>query len=56
MKCVTKIMTMPGTRTTVADLCMFEMAACDEGGPGFVKASVRTITNKRPVGLQFKLE
>ena len=40
MKCVAKIMAMPGTRTTVADLCMFGLAACDEGGPGFVKASV----------------
>ena len=35
-KSATKIMAMPGTRTTVTDLCMFGVAACDEGGPGFV--------------------
>ena len=29
MQCVAKIMAMPGTRTTVADLCMFGLAACD---------------------------
>ena len=28
---------------------MFGLAACDEGGPGFVNASVRTITNARRV-------
>ena len=28
MLCVTKIMAMPGTRTTVADLCMFGLASC----------------------------
>ena len=39
MKCVMKIMAMPGTRMTVADLCMSGLAACDEGGSGFVKAS-----------------
>ena len=44
MKCVAKTMAMPGTRTAVADLCMFGLAAC-EGGPGFVNACVRTITN-----------
>ena len=32
MRCVAKIMAMPGTRTTVVDLCMFGLAACDEGG------------------------
>ena len=32
MKCVAKIMAMPGTRTIVVDLCMFGLAACDEGG------------------------
>ena len=37
MKCVATIMSMPGTRTVVADLCMFGLAACDDGGPGFVK-------------------
>ena len=36
MKCVAKIIAMPGTRTAVADLCMFGLAACDERGPGFV--------------------
>ena len=40
-------MAIPGTRTTVADPCMFGLAARDEGGPGFVNASVRTITNAR---------
>ena len=44
MQCVAMLMAMPGTRTTVADLCMFGLAACDEGGPGFVSASVRTAT------------
>ena len=34
--CVAKIMATPGTRTIVADLCMFGLVACDEGGPGFV--------------------
>ena len=52
MKCVTKIMAMLGTRTTVADLCMFGLDSCDEGGPGFVRASVRTITNARQVGMR----
>ena len=54
MKCVTKFMAMPGTRTTVADLSMFGLAACDEGGPGFVKASVRTVTNARQVGTRMR--
>ena len=56
MKCVVKIMAMPGTRTTVADLCMFGLAACDEGGPRFVKASVRTVTNARQVGMRMQNE
>ena len=47
-------MAMPGTRTTVADLCMFGLAACDEGGPGFVNASVRTITHARQVGVRLR--
>ena len=51
---MTKIMAMPGTRTTVADLCMFGLAACDEGGPGFVKASVRTVTTARQVGMRMR--
>ena len=54
MKCVAKIMAMPGTRTAVADLCMFGLAACDDGGPGFVNASVRTITNARQVGVRLR--
>ena len=41
MKCVAKIMAMMGTRTAVADLCVFGLAACDERGPGFVNVSVR---------------
>ena len=45
-------MAMQETRTAVADLCMFGLAACDEGGPGFVNASVRTITNARQVGVR----
>ena len=49
-----KIMAMPGTRTTVADLCMFGLAACDERGPGFVNVSVRTITNARRVGVRLQ--
>ena len=40
MKCVAKIMAMPGTRTAVADLCMFGLAACDERGPWFVNVRV----------------
>ena len=48
MKCVTKIMAMPGTRTIGADLFMFVLAACDEGGPGFVNASARA----RQVGVR----
>ena len=31
MKCITRIMAMPGTRTIVTDLCMFGLGACDEG-------------------------
>ena len=30
MKCVAKIMALLGTRATVADQCMFGLAACDE--------------------------
>ena len=56
MKCVAKIMPMPGTRTAVADLCMFGLVACDDGGPGFVNASVRTITNARQVGVRLRSE
>ena len=48
-----KIMAMPGTRTAVADLCM-SRAACDDGGPGFVNANVRTITNARQVGVRLR--
>ena len=56
MKCVTRIMAMPGTRTAVADLCMLEVAACDAGGPGFVNARVRTVTNARHVGMRMKIK
>ena len=52
MKCVVKIMAMPGTRAAVVDLRMFGLLACDDGGPGFVNASVRTITNVRQVGVR----
>ena len=45
MKCVLKILAIAGTRAAIPDLCMFGVAACDEGGQGFVNASVRTITN-----------
>ena len=48
-RCVTRI--MPGTRTKVADLCIF-LAAYDERGPGFVNMSVRTVTNARQFGMQ----
>ena len=54
LKCVAKIMAMPGTRTTVADLCMFGLAACDERGPGFVNVSVRTVTNARRIGVRLQ--
>ena len=53
-KCIVKIMAMPGTRAAVADLCMFGLAACDDGGPGFVNASVRTITNALQVGVRLQ--
>ena len=54
MKCVTKIMAMPGMRAIVADLCVFGLAACDEELSGFVNASVRTVTNARQVGVQLR--
>ena len=54
MRRMAKVMAAPGTRTAVADLRMFGLAACDEGGPGFVKVSVRTITNARRVGLRLQ--
>ena len=54
MKCIVKIMAMPRTRAAVADLCMFGLAACDDGGPGFVNASVRTITNARQAGVRLQ--
>ena len=53
MTCV-KIMVMPGTRAAVVDLCMFGLAACDDGGQGFVNASVPTITNARQVGVRLQ--
>ena len=54
MKCVTKIMAMPGTRTTVADLCMFGLAACDEGEPGFVNERIPTVTTARQVEMRLQ--
>ena len=33
---------------------MFGLAACDRGGPGFVNASVRAISNARRVGLRLQ--
>ena len=54
MQCVARILAMPATRTTVAALCMFGLAACDEGGPVFVEATVRTVTNARQVGLRMR--
>ena len=54
MKCMGKIMAMPGTRAAAADLCILGLAACDDGGPGFVNASVRTITNARQVGVRLQ--
>ena len=56
MQCVAKIVAMLGMRTTVADLCMFGLAACDEGGRGFVNASVRTVTKARQVGVRMQSE
>ena len=41
MKCVTKIMAMPGTRTLVADLCMSGLAACDEETQVYGRSSTR---------------
>ena len=49
-----KVMAMLGIRTAVADPCMFGLAVCDEGGPGFVNGSVRTITNARRVGVRLQ--
>ena len=52
MRCVAKIMAMLGRRRIVAYLYMFASAACDGRGPGFVNASVRTVTNARQVGMR----
>ena len=54
VRCMAKVMATPGIRTAVADLRMFRLAACDEGGSGFVNVSVRTITNARRVGLRLQ--
>ena len=54
MRCVAKIVAMPGTRTTVVDLCMFGLASCDERGTGFLNASVRATTNARQVGVRLR--
>ena len=51
MKCVTRIMAMPGTKTLEADLCMFGLPHV---GPGFVKATVRTVTTARRVGMRMQ--
>ena len=51
MECVAKIMAMPRTRT---DSGMFGLAASQEGGPGFVNARVRTVTNARQVGMRMR--
>ena len=32
-ECMAKVIATLGLRTAVADLCMFGLAACDEGGP-----------------------
>ena len=52
MMCVTTITAMPGARTILADLCMFGLAACDEGGPGIVNASVRTVISARQIEMR----
>ena len=54
MRCMAKVMAMPGIRTAVTDLCTFGLAAGDEGGPRFVNVSVRTITNARRVGVRLQ--
>ena len=46
LKCVMKIIAML--------VHVWIGAACDEGGPGFVKASVRTVTNARQVGMRMR--
>ena len=33
---------------------MSGLGSCDEGGPGFVNASVRTVTNARQVGMRMQ--
>ena len=38
VKCVMKIMAMPGVRTTEAGLCIFGLAERGQRGPGFVNA------------------
>ena len=47
MQCVAKILAMPGTRSTVADLCTFGLAARNRREPGFVNASARTPTRDK---------
>ena len=54
MKCAVKIVAMPRSRAAIAENCMFGLAACDDGGPGFVNASVRTMTNARQVGVRLQ--
>ena len=48
------VMPVLNIETTGADLCMFGLVACDDGGPGFVNASVRTIANARQVGVRLR--
>ena len=50
--CVARIIVMPNTRTYVSKLCMLGLAAIDEGGSGFVNASVRAVTNARQFGMR----
>ena len=54
MKCVVKIIAMPWTKAAIADLCMFGLATCDDGGPGCVNESARTITNARQVEVRLQ--
>ena len=47
---LTKIRTGRAAETIAADLCMFGLTECDEGGPGLVNASVLMVTNSRRCG------
>ena len=52
LRCVTRIMVTPQTRTYVSNVCMVGLVAGDEGGSGFVNASVRMVSNARQVGMR----